>query len=408
MSKASEHEREGSEHYFNQPKSPLFPDFGSLPDWRKTDSKLSLTSRCLERFHYEALAHLLSLSMPTRLAMTYDQLLARIQSHFTDGLVLVVGSGLSAAEGLPGMNALADYLDTASEQLTGQDSELWQEISNSLQEGLEAALLKHQPSVSLQAWITQKIVDLILPKEREILAHVVEGKRELRITTFLNHILKPAGGLPIVTTNYDRLIEAGCEMAGLHCDTMAIGQFTGKFDPVRSAMASCYTVQRLKTKYTLKHFPRAIVLKPHGSFDWYLSSSGPIRSIIELSLDRLIITPGLNKYQAGYDAPFDQHRELANSHIKGADRLLIVGYGFNDNHLQTHLIQRIRAGTPTLILTLSPSDTAINLALESPDCICVSKPNSIDGFTVHWRSGTFTRNGPNLWDLAELTKETML
>jgi hypothetical protein len=39
--------------------------------------------------------------------MDYDALVRFAQDHFTDGLVLVIGSGLSAAEGIPGMTALA-------------------------------------------------------------------------------------------------------------------------------------------------------------------------------------------------------------------------------------------------------------------------------------------------------------
>lgn len=34
----------------------------------------------------------------------------RLQEHLSDGLVTIVGSGLSCAEGLPGMGELADHL----------------------------------------------------------------------------------------------------------------------------------------------------------------------------------------------------------------------------------------------------------------------------------------------------------
>jgi hypothetical protein len=38
--------------------------------------------------------------------VNYDGVVSFIQSHLSDGLAMVVGSGLSAAEGLPGMPAL--------------------------------------------------------------------------------------------------------------------------------------------------------------------------------------------------------------------------------------------------------------------------------------------------------------
>src|SRR2546425_331800 len=94
-----------------------------------------------------------------------------IQKHFTDGLLVVVGSGLSAAEGIPGMPAIAEHLNTAASELKGDDSKLWTKIAAVLaaKEGLEAALLKHPPSPSLESWIIKLTCGLLLPKEREVM-----------------------------------------------------------------------------------------------------------------------------------------------------------------------------------------------------------------------------------------------
>jgi hypothetical protein len=75
---------------------------------------------------------------------------------------------------------------------------------------------------------------------------------------------------------------------------------------------------------------------------------------------------------SGSIIPFDKHRELANDHINKAARLLVVGYGFNDAHLQTHLVNRIQAGTPTLILVRTAAAKVQKLAEESPNCICLA------------------------------------
>ena len=133
----------------------------------------------------------------------------------------------------------------------------------------------------------------------------------------------------------------------------------------------------------------------------------PRRCSLDLDEDRLIITPGLNKYRAGYDAPFDKHRELANDHIKKAARLLTVGYGFNDDHLQTHLEQRIKDGAPTLILALAASDKAKALARTAPRCVCVSKAPAWDGIAVLTKDVQYEHQGHNLWDLDILAKELL-
>jgi hypothetical protein len=341
--------------------------------------------------------------------VTFDDVVKFIQGYFTDGLLLVVGSGLSAAEGMPGMPALANHLETAAPTLKGADAKRWLDIAATMHTGagLEAALLKHAPSSTLEAWITAEICKFLLPKEREIVSKVVEGKQTLRLTTFLASVLKPSNGLPIVTPNYERLVEVACEMAGLHVDTTAVGDYAGPFDHRRSFMRSCRGIlQRGKTP-ALDHAPRAIVLKPHGSFDWYRGGSAPLRSSIELDAERLMITPGVNKYKAGYNAPFDKHIDLAREYIDKSARLLVVGYGFNDDHLQTHLFARVRSGIPALILTRTASTKAEELARNSPNCICIAQSHKPPGIAVLSDKTDFEQLGKDLWDLGVLTKELL-
>jgi hypothetical protein len=338
-----------------------------------------------------------------------EEIVEFIQGQFTDGLVLVIGSGLSAAEGIPGMPGLAKHLEISATGLKGEDARLWGDIAGALakNEGLEAALLRYPPSPSLESWITRQTCELLIPEERRVISEVVKGNRTLRLTSFLSRILKPTNGLPILTPNYDRLIEAACEKAGFHVDTTAIGDYVGAFDHTRSCMGSCRGIIYRGKTTALDHFPRAIVLKPHGSFDWYTNPSGPVRCSMEIEADRLMITPGLNKYKAGYSAPFDKHRELANGYIDQANRLLIAGYGFNDDHLQVHLIKRIQAGTPTLILTRTLSKNAEDLAQNSPKCIALSQPSKGSGIAVVTQKARVELSGHDLWDLGVLAREVL-
>ena len=140
--------------------------------------------------------------------MDYGTVVNFVQEQFTDGLTLVI-SGLSAAEGIPGMAPLTTHLIERSSSLTGPDAALWSQINDAINEGegLEAALLKHPPTDTLEVWIAQQTSELLVPKEREVLSAVLRGEHTLRLTTFLAKILAPATGLPILTPNYDRLIE---------------------------------------------------------------------------------------------------------------------------------------------------------------------------------------------------------
>ena len=55
----------------------------------------------------------------------YNSLVRFVQEQFTDGLVLVVGSGLSAAEGIPSMDVLAKHLINCEGSVPKTDSALW-------------------------------------------------------------------------------------------------------------------------------------------------------------------------------------------------------------------------------------------------------------------------------------------
>jgi SIR2-like domain len=341
--------------------------------------------------------------------MDYDQTVSWVQGHFTDGLTLIVGSGLSAAEGMPGMPALATHLSAASHSLSEVEMQRWVQVRGVLDQGqgLEAALLLHPPTQPLEEWIVRETCALLRPAERAIMGSVLAGTRELRLTSLLRRMLKPTVGLPIVTPNYDRLVELACEMAGYHVDTTAIGQYAGEFDHERSCMSSARGISSRGRRTFIEHFPRAVVLKPHGSLDWFQTAMGPRRCSADVDADCLIVTPGLNKYRAGYDAPFDKQRDIANDLIRRANRFVVVGYGFNDDHLETHLVKRIQDGTPTLVLSRSIGAKVQSLAIGSPHCVAFSERSEGNGVAILAGSSSLDRPGSNLWDLGILVKEVL-
>lgn len=136
-------------------------------------------------------------------------------------------------------------------------------------------------------------------------------------------------------------------------------------------MSFCREVTLKAGRAQYRYRPRANIFKPHGSLDWYHRDGKPVRYSGDLDLPRLIITPGLNKFRNGYESPFDRHRERANSAIDRASRFLVIGYGFNDDHLETHRTPRIRSGVPTLLLTYGLSDNAVKLVNECHNVIAI-------------------------------------
>ncbi len=309
------------------------------------------------------------------------------------------------------MGALADYLCShIGPELSEDDQKLWLELSPLIKaKGLEAALLSKPPSATLEASIVAKTGDLIAAREREIVAEVFNRARTLRFTRLLRHVLKPGSGIPVVTTNYDRLIEIASEEADLGVDTLFVGHFAGQLNEQESRLSFCREVSlKGKNNVQFRYRPKVNLFKPHGSLDWYHRDGKPVRYAGDLPLPRLIITPGLNKFRNGYERPFDRHRERANGAIDKASRFLVLGYGFNDDHLETHLAPRIKSGVPTLLLTHSLSENALNLAREHSNIVAIQYGNAgVDGSTVFVERNSFFVPGLALWDLDDFITKVL-
>ena len=344
--------------------------------------------------------------------MDLDQVKKRLQQHLSDGLVTVVGSGLSCAEGLPDMRELANHLQTAvGPGLDRDDLSTWAAIAPLIKDkGLEAALLENAPTPGLESAIASATALLVSDRERQVVTAVFAGTRKLRLTKLIAHLLKPPNGMPIITTNYDRLVEIAVEEAGIGVDTMFVGHFAGTLNERESKLSFCRNVTFKKPNFTYQYRQRAIVYKPHGSLDWYLRDGKPVCYAGDLpGATRLIITPGQNKFRNGYASPFDHHRSRANEAIDRARRFLILGYGFNDDHLETHLSPAIRGGKPTLLMARSLSNKAEALAVGSANVIALdhAQEAGVEGTRMIIDKTQSFVPGVRFWDVHSFISEVL-
>ena len=342
--------------------------------------------------------------------MELTEIKRQLQDHLSDGLVVVVGSGLSLAEGIPGMPALADHLkNKVPSRLHADSKQIWAGIENCLDagEGLERALHKNIPDARLEELIAELTIELLMPLEEEIIRDVLTGKRSLRFERLLKHLLKPNSGIPVVTTNYDRLIEVAAEMSGLGVDTLFVGNHVGRFDRSESQYSLCREIIKRPKGIYLKYAEHVVVLKPHGSFDWFNVDGRLYRSFVQLDSQPLIITPGVNKYRNGYERPFDEHRDRANDALRKADRYLIVGYGFNDDHLQVHLVQQLKSGKPAVILTHSLTPEAKAMLQGCAGTIVVCADENSGGTQVITAESQAIFESTKFWDLGDFVEEVL-
>lgn len=293
----------------------------------------------------------------------------------SEHLSLLAGAGLTHAmhhlateKGAAGMDALtlsnykneiSQAAQTAAEAAGRKKSNLEDQlrVANELLRGLqimqknsEAQALRKELQTGMRAFAHS-----ILASETGI-ATAAEEKREHAfnlLVTFLMSFASRSGvrdRLNIFTTNYDRLIEAGAEVAGLHLLDRFLGNLMPIFRSSRMDLDMHYNPPGIRGE------PRylegvARYTKLHGSVDW-LHTGQDIRRIglpfgaqsVKPYLQapglggatphQLMIYPNAAKDRETADYPYvELFRDLAAALCRPNSTLVTYGYSFGDEHI---------------------------------------------------------------------------
>ncbi|MFG6935594.1 SIR2 family protein [Burkholderia pseudomallei] len=293
----------------------------------------------------------------------------------SEHLALLAGSGLThavhylaAGKGAAGMGAVAfsNYQDEISNTAQDAASKAGREkgnledqlrVANELLRGLEI-LSKADEVEKLEKDLTG-ILDAfsksILQSERGI-ATAEEARREQAFNTLVTFLMSFASRtgvrdrLNIFTTNYDRLIEAGAELAGLHLLDRFLGNLTPIFRSSRLDLDMHYNPPGIRGE------PRylegvARFTKLHGSVDWVQNGSDIRRvglpfgaesvqpylnapGLEGTSAHALMIYPNAAKDRETSDYPYvELFRDLAAAICRPNSTLVTYGYSFGDEHI---------------------------------------------------------------------------
>lgn len=344
--------------------------------------------------------------------MNSDEIKKEIQSFFDSDTLTIVGSGLSLSEGIPGMRDLANELKEKIPSMIkdNDDIYIWNNIDKELLDlGLECVLQKYVPSHNLEKCIRKITVKFIMEKERQVIKDVVSRKKILRIEKYLNYFNIGNNGLKIITTNYDRLIEYACEINNIKVDNMFVGKYLAVFEPEKSK-EQFMVIKKSGRKLIRQCDRRVIIYKPHGCLSWHMINGIPYSMPYSDDDDSLIITPGLNKYKAGYSIPFDIEREQENIGIDNSSRYVAIGYGFNDEHLETHLLAQLKKGKKALIVTYGLSDRAKKIVdrYDNVYACYYGKEKNAEGTYIKINKNKIFVPEKELWDIGKLVDEVFL
>lgn len=173
--------------------------------------------------------------------------------------------------------------------------------------------------------------------------------------------------LQIFTTNYDRVIEAGAETAGLHL----LDRFVGNIAPI--FRSSRLNIDMHYNPPGIRGEPRylegvACFTKLHGSIDW-INAGKDIRRIglpfgaesIEPHLHalgieddnfhRLMIYPNSAKDKETAEYPYvELFRDFATSVCRPNSSLVTYGYGFGDDHINRVIADMLTIPSTHLVI----------------------------------------------------------
>jgi SIR2-like domain len=339
--------------------------------------------------------------------VTVPQLRARLEPWLTalfqsEHLALLVGSGLAHAvhhmatgKSLPGMNKTPfktfgseiDTEATRSAKLAGREEgniEDQLRTANELLRGLQIVAssssgMKAQAE-ALYEEVSAKLLafaDSIMEGEKGLISAPAERAEEAfnYLVSFLMSFGSRTGTrdrLHIFTTNYDRFIEVGAEVAGLHL----LDRFVGSLSPI--FRSSRLDVDIHYNPPGIRGEPRylegvAKITKLHGSIDWF-DTGRSIRRIalpfgaesVKLFLNipgidvsgarQLMIFPNSAKDRETAAYPYvDLFRDLAASVVRPNSTVVCFGYSFGDEHIN-RVLEDMLTIPSTHLVVISHSD----------------------------------------------------
>lgn len=310
---------------------------------------------------------------------TQKELRSRIEPWLTslfqsEHLSLLAGSGLThavhylaAGKGAAGMGALTlsnhqteitqaaeKAADAAGREKGNLEDQL--RVANELLRGLE--IMQDSKADALRKELEEGMKSFVLSilQSESGIATAEEAKREQAFNTLVTFLMSFASRtgvrdrLNIFTTNYDRLIEAGAELAGLHLLDRFLGNLMPIFRSSRLDLDMHYNPPGIRGE------PRylegvARYTKLHGSVDW-VQTGKDIRRIglpfgaekvtpyIQapgldgVTANKLMIYPNAAKDRETADYPYvELFRDLAAAVCRPNSTLVTYGYSFGDEHI---------------------------------------------------------------------------
>lgn len=314
-----------------------------------------------------------------------------VQKNLENVPLVLIGTGGTIPYGIPGMSELAFHLIDQLDLKYKSVSE-WIKFQQNLSNGkdLETALTGLNIPEHIMSDIARYTWELITLADLQIFYKIVNNEITIAFCKMFEYMCKfHPKQLKIITTNYDRIIEYACDQSRLSINVLASG---------------CY-LKHIDTK-EIKPIANITLLKVHGSLDWFENEDGyvysiPLQNKIPEKMNPKIIPPGSEKYRSIAQPPCRDVIHLADDYIGQANSFLCIGYGFNDEQIQTNIISSIRCGKPIVVVTKNLSEKSLEvLNKNSNNYIAIQESDKFGYTDFITLEGKISIEG-NYWKISE-------
>ncbi len=256
-----------------------------------------------------------------------DNIFKLTQKLLKNPPLIIWGSGATIPYGLPSMDDLKKQLEPELGVLNSEHN-------------LEEELGKIDNSEKIIK-IKEVIKNIVFKKDLECLKKSVEDVNYFKaIEKMINKFYKPhPHKVDIVTTNYDCILEYALSKSG-HNFTDG---FTGR-------SLSEFGLNLFKDKEIIN------LIKVHGSLNWYIDENDNVFYLPFgyhfKQLKYAMVPPAQgDKYIEAFKEPYRSLISKADQLIQNANSFLVIGFGFNDEHLTPKIEHKIKKGTPIVVVT---------------------------------------------------------
>lgn len=347
------------------------------------------------------------------------------QKFFQDKPFVLFGTGMSCAIDYQfGMTSLKEHLldELAKESLNPAQQTEWNSVIKSLDSGTDfETSMNNVNDDGLINRIVTITGDFVSEFDFKYSKEILNGNKPWPASTLFKKLVDKLPGsdreLHVATPNYDMLAEYAFSKAGIPYINGFYGGIVRYLDWEQSRRSITYSKNvphGRKFELVTREHKHIALYKVHGSLNLFLTNDILIENNALLYIptpkgtERLIITPGLSKYEKLHEFRNELLGKFDNS-VEKHNFFLFLGFGFNDKQLNTRtILDKLKNQKCNgLIITKEKNKRIDNLLDESENLWLICQSNTGTLIKNKQYSTPLQLKEEELWKVDVFTKKIL-